>query len=216
MYSVKEAFYTLQGEGAQAGRPAVFCRFTGCNLWNGKAASRTDAICTFCDTDFIGTDGQNGGKFADAHALVSHLNQLWQGQTQDRFVVLTGGEPALQVDSPLIETLHAHGYFIAIETNGTKALPKGIDWVCLSPKGASDVVLKACDELKLVFPQPSAPPERFAHISAKVRYLSPLNPYDADSIYPARNEHTQQAINYCLQHSEWRLTLQTHKVVGID
>lgn len=215
-YSVKEAFYTLQGEGAQAGRPAVFCRFSGCNLWNGKAQARQAAICQFCDTDFIGTDGQNGGKFASAQALVAHLNQLWHGQADDRFVVLTGGEPGLQVDKTLVDCLHQHGYYIAIETNGTQALPSDIDWVCLSPKGASEIVLDRCDELKLVYPQAHAMPERFDHIKAQVRYLSPLNPYDHDVIQPGHNRHTQAAIDYCLAHSKWRLTLQTHKVLGID
>lgn len=216
MYSVKEAFYTLQGEGTQAGRPAVFCRFSGCNLWNGRDESRDAAVCTFCDTDFIGTDGQNGGKFADAQALCAHLNKLWQGQVQDKFVVLTGGEPALQVDTMLIQALKQHGYFIAIETNGTKSLPTGIDWVCMSPKGASEVVLTHCNELKLVYPQPEAMPERFDQIVADVRYLSPLNPFSADKIYPAGNDNTQSAINYCLSHTKWRLTLQTHKIIGID
>lgn len=216
MYAVKEAFYTLQGEGAQAGRPAVFCRFSGCNLWNGLETSRSNAVCSFCDTDFIGTDGQNGGKFHNAEQLVEHLNTLWRGQKQDRFVVLTGGEPALQVDQALVNELHTQGYYIAIETNGSKALPDGIDWVCLSPKGASNVVLRQCNELKLVYPQADAMPERFDNIEAEVRFLSPLNPFAQSNIHPASNTHTQAAIDYCLAHSKWRLTLQTHKIIGID
>lgn len=210
MYSVKEIFYTLQGEGAQSGRASVFCRFTGCNLWSGREQDRSGAICDFCDTDFIGTDGQNGGKFADAEALASRIDSFWPDNNPDRkYVVCTGGEPALQLDSALIDALHARGFEIAIETNGTRPLPEGIDWVCVSPKGKSEVIITEGDELKLVYPQSDALPERFAHLDFHHFYLQPL-----DS--PLQNNHTRRCIDYCMAHPQWKLSLQTHKVLGID
>lgn len=210
MYSVKEIFYTLQGEGAQSGRASVFCRFTGCNLWSGREQDRSGAICDFCDTDFIGTDGQNGGKFADAEALASRIDSFWPANNADgKYVVCTGGEPALQLDSALIDALHARGFEIAIETNGTRPLPEGIDWVCVSPKGKSEVIITEGDELKLVYPQSDALPERFAHLDFHHFYLQPL-----DS--PLQNNHTRRCIDYCMAHPQWKLSLQTHKVLGID
>lgn len=210
MYSVKEIFYTLQGEGAQSGRASVFCRFTGCNLWSGREQDRSGAICDFCDTDFIGTDGQNGGKFVDAEALASRIDSFWPGNNADgKYVVCTGGEPALQLDSALIDALHARGFEIAIETNGTRPLPEGIDWVCVSPKGKSEVIITQGDELKLVYPQSDALPERFAHLEFHHFYLQPL-----DS--PLQNNHTRRCIDYCMAHPQWKLSLQTHKVLGID
>ncbi|GAA0683750.1 7-carboxy-7-deazaguanine synthase [Marinobacterium maritimum] len=210
MYSVKEIFYTLQGEGAQSGRASVFCRFTGCNLWSGREQDRKGAICDFCDTDFIGTDGQNGGKFSDAEALAERIDSFWpKNSAGQRYVVCTGGEPALQLDPPLIEALHARGFEIAIETNGTKPLPAGIDWVCVSPKGSSEVIITEGDELKLVYPQSAAHPERFAQMNFRHFYLQPL-----DS--PLQNSHTRRCIDYCMAHPQWKLSLQTHKLLGID
>ncbi len=210
MYSVKEIFYTLQGEGAQSGRASVFCRFTGCNLWSGREQDRVGAICDFCDTDFIGTDGQNGGKFKDADILAARIESFWpQNHEGQRYVVCTGGEPALQLDPPLIAALHARGFEIAIETNGTKPLPPGIDWVCVSPKGRSEVIITEGDELKLVYPQSEAQPERFAQLKFRHFYLQPL-----DS--PLQNSHTRRCIDYCMAHPQWKLSLQTHKLLGID
>lgn len=215
-YSVKEAFYSLQGEGAHTGRPAVFCRFTGCNLWSGREADRTTAVCSFCDTDFIGTDGQHGGKFKSAELLVEHILTLWPAnEAAHRYVIFTGGEPLLQLDSDLIEAMHAAGFEVGVETNGTLAPPLGIDWLCVSPKGDSNVVIDQCDELKLVYPQNDALPERFAHITAKHYYLSPMNPPLADLISP-QSENVKATIRYCLAHPQWRLTLQTHKILGVD
>ncbi len=210
MYSVKEIFYTLQGEGAQSGRASVFCRFSGCNLWSGREQDRSGAICDFCDTDFIGTDGQNGGKFSDAEALADRIASFWPENSEGkRYVVCTGGEPALQLDHPLIDALHARDFEIAIETNGTKPLPAGIDWICVSPKGNSEVIITAGDELKLVYPQSEAQPERFAQLNFRHFYLQPL-----DS--PLQNTHTRRCIDYCMAHPQWKLSLQTHKVLGID
>ncbi len=210
MYSVKEIFYTLQGEGAQSGRASVFCRFTGCNLWSGREQDRVGAICDFCDTDFIGTDGQNGGKFKDADTLAARIESFWpKNHEGQRYVVCTGGEPALQLDPPLIAALHARGFEIAIETNGTKPLPPGIDWVCVSPKGRSEVIITEGDELKLVYPQSEAQPERFAQLKFRHFYLQPL-----DS--PLQNSHTRRCIDYCMAHPQWKLSLQTHKLLGID
>lgn len=215
-FSVKEMFYTLQGEGAQAGRPAVFCRFTGCNLWSGRAQDRASAICTFCDTDFLGTEGPGGGRFADAQALSEAIESLWpDNQIGKPYVVFTGGEPSLQLTEQLIERLHEANFECAIETNGTRPLPANLDWVCVSPKGRSEVIVLRCDELKLVYPQAEAPPERFAHIEAQYRFLSPLNPWDADNLAPAHQASTRAAIDYCLAHPDWRLTVQMHKVVNI-
>ncbi len=210
MYSVKEIFYTLQGEGAQSGRASVFCRFTGCNLWSGREQDRSGSICDFCDTDFVGTDGQNGGKFDDAETLAARIDSFWpENSDGQRYVVCTGGEPALQLDPPLIAALHARGFEIAIETNGTKPLPPGIDWVCVSPKGSSEVIITEGDELKLVYPQSEAQPERFAQLNFRHFYLQPL-----DS--PLQANHTRRCIDYCMAHPQWKLSLQTHKLLGID
>mgnify|MGYP002777080012 CR=1 FL=1 len=207
-YAVKELFLTLQGEGAQTGKRAVFLRFAGCNLWTGREADRATAVCTFCDTDFIGTDGPGGGKFATAEALADAVAACW-GETADhRLVVCTGGEPLLQLDTPLIEALHARRFVIAIETNGTQAAPPGIDWICVSPKADAQLKLTAGDELKLVYPQAKAMPERFAHLPFTHFFLQPMDG-------PAQAENIQATIAYCLEHPQWRLSLQTHKLTGI-
>jgi 7-carboxy-7-deazaguanine synthase (Cx14CxxC type) len=209
-YSVKEAFYTLQGEGGQTGRAAVFCRFAGCNLWSGREADREQATCRFCDTDFVGIDGLGGGKFDSPDALAAHVAALWPaGQVQGKpLVVCTGGEPLLQLDEPLVDALHRHGFEIAVETNGTQAAPAGIDWICVSPKAGADLVLTRGTELKLVFPQPGAMPEQFAGLDFQLFYLQPM-----DGLERLRN--TRAAIDYCLTHPQWRLSVQTHKAVGI-
>ncbi|WP_369600697.1 7-carboxy-7-deazaguanine synthase [Hahella sp. SMD15-11] len=215
-YRVKEIFYSLQGEGAHSGRPSVFLRFSKCNLWNGRESDRASSPCNFCDTDFVGTDGQNGGVFDDAGTLADAVRGLWPGGGAP-WVVCTGGEPLLQLDEPLITALHERGFGVAIETNGTLPVPPGVDWVCLSPKGTAEVVLERCDELKLVYPQPDCPPERFDHIEARVRYLSPLaSPAVREGDDPIREAHTRAALAYCLAHPQWRLSLQTHKLLGID
>ena len=206
-YSVKELFYTLQGEGAQAGRAAVFCRFTGCNLWTGREQDREKAVCTFCDTDFIGTDGEGGGKFATADALADTIAKAWPGGGKP-YVVCTGGEPLLQLDIPLIDALHARGFEIAVETNGTQAAPPGLDWICVSPKADAPLVLTSGHELKLVYPQPLAQPERFASLDFQHFFLQPM-----DSVL--KREHTKAAVDYCMRHPQWRLSVQMHKVVGI-
>ncbi len=222
MYRVKEAFYTLQGEGAQAGRAAVFCRFSKCNLWNGREADRASAVCNFCDTDFVGTDGQNGGRFPSAEALAEHIAGLWPSHVSDAgvkpYVVCTGGEPLLQLDEPLIEALHARGFEVGVETNGTLPAPVGIDWLCVSPKADAEVVIHDCDELKLVYPQPLALPERFGFIRARHYFLSPMaSPAIPESgTDPVKASNTRRAVEYCLQHPRWRLTIQMHKIVGID
>ncbi len=208
-YSIKEAFYTLQGEGAQAGRAAVFCRFAGCNLWSGREADRLQAVCQFCDTEFVGTDGVGGGKFASAQALAQHVASLWpQAHMGKPLVVCTGGEPLLQLDQALVDALHAHGFEIAVETNGTQAAPQGLDWVCVSPKADAPLVLTEGQELKLVYPQALAQPERFVGLKFQHFFLQPM-----DGLERARN--TQLAIDYCLRHPQWRLSVQMHKVVGI-
>jgi 7-carboxy-7-deazaguanine synthase (Cx14CxxC type) len=208
-YAVKELFYTLQGEGANAGRPAVFCRFAGCNLWSGLERDRAAAVCRFCDTDFVGTDGPGGGKFTSAAELADAIARTWAGNgAAQRFVVFTGGEPLLQLDEPLIAAVHARGFFIAIETNGTIAVPPGIDWVCVSPKADAELVVTTGDELKLVYPQPRGEPERYARLEFTHRFLQPMDGAE-------RTAHTRAAIAYCLAHPAWRLSLQTHKVLGI-
>ena len=207
-YAVKEIFLTLQGEGGQAGRPAVFCRFAGCNLWSGLERDRDKAVCTFCDTDFVGMDGPGGGRFVGADALAGAVESAWTGGPDQRLVVLTGGEPLLQVDEPLIEALHARGFSIALETNGTMEVPAGIDWICVSPKADAPVVQTHGQELKLVFPQEKARPERFEHLNFE-RFL--LQPMDG----PDRAANTEAAIAYCLAHPRWRLSVQTHKYLGI-
>lgn len=206
-YSVKEMFYTLQGEGARAGRPAVFVRFAGCNLWTGREQDRADATCQFCDTQFVGTDGDGGGKFETPQALAKAASSFWPGG-EGAYVVCTGGEPLLQLDKPLIDALHAHGFEIAIETNGTLPAPEGIDWICVSPKANAAFVQRTGNELKLVFPQPGAEPERYEALNFETFFLQPM-----DS--PTREVNTQAAIAYCMAHPRWRLSLQTHKMLGL-
>ena len=209
-YAVKELFYTLQGEGANAGRPAVFCRFAGCNLWSGREADRATAVCRFCDTEFVGTDGPGGGKFATAAALGAAVAAAWpSGDPAGRpLVVCTGGEPLLQLDPPLIDALHAAGFEVAVETNGTLPRPAGLDWVCVSPKAEAELVLTSGDELKLVYPQDGAPPERYADLGFREFFLQPMDG-------PEREANTRAALAYCLAHPRWRLSLQTHKLLGI-
>ena len=208
MYTVKEIFYTLQGEGIQAGRPAVFCRFAGCNLWTGREGDRASAVCTFCDTDFVGV-GPDGGRFATGEELAAAIAARWPAEAGGRrFVVCTGGEPLLQLDEPAIDALHAHGFEVAVETNGTQPLPRGLDWVCVSPKADAPVVVTGGDELKLVYPQALAPPERFLGMEFRHWLLQPMDG-------PQLKETTQAAIAYCLAHPRWRLSVQTHKVVGV-
>lgn len=207
-YAVKEIFLTLQGEGGQAGRPAVFCRFAGCNLWSGLERDRATAVCTFCDTDFVGMNGPGGGRFADADALAAAVEAAWTGGPDDRLTVLTGGEPLLQVDPALVEALHARGFSIALETNGTLPVPAGVDWICVSPKAQAPVVQTTGQELKLVFPQSGVDPARFEGLEFE-RFL--LQPMDG----PDRAANTEAAIAYCLAHPRWRLSVQTHKYLGI-
>ena len=207
-YSVKEIFYTLQGEGVHAGRPAVFCRFAGCNLWSGLERDRPSAVCQFCDTDFIGTDGPGGGKFATPGRLAAAVAALWPSRAPNRFVVCTGGEPLLQLDRALIDALHAEQFEIAVETNGTIAAPPGIDWICVSPKSDAPLAQRRGDELKLVYPQESARPERFIDLPFAHHLLQPM-----DS--PALAQNTQAAIDYCKSDPRWKLSIQTHKSLGI-
>jgi len=207
-YAVKEIFLTLQGEGGQAGRAAVFCRFAGCNLWSGREQDRASAVCSFCDTDFVGMDGAGGGRFETPDALAEAVLAQWRGPTTDRLVVCTGGEPLLQLDTPLIEAFHAAGFSIAVETNGTIAAPDGIDWICVSPKADAALAQTTGQELKLVYPQTGVDPARFEHLAFERFFLQPM-----DS--PARAENTEAAIAYCLAHPRWRLSVQTHKYLGI-
>ncbi len=209
-YSVKEIFYTLQGEGANMGCPAVFCRFAGCNLWSGREPDRANAVCQFCDTDFVGTDGDGGGKFHDASTLAAAIACAWRGggKPDEKLVVLTGGEPALQLDTQLVAALHAAEFEIAIETNGTLRLPHGIDWICVSPKADAALSVTEGDELKLVFPQALAMPQRFEDLAFDYFFLQPMDG-------PNREENTQRAIDYCLAQPRWRLSVQTHKLLGI-
>jgi 7-carboxy-7-deazaguanine synthase len=209
MYQVKEVYYTLQGEGARTGRAAVFLRFAGCNLWSGFEKDRVRAVCTFCDTDFVGVDGVNGGRFTTSAELASAVAALWpSSEASRRYVVCTGGEPLLQLDPVLIDALHANSFEIAIESNGTIEAPSGIDWICISPKAEADIVQRRGDELKLVYPQVGAPPERFASLDFKYFFLQPM-----DS--PERSSNTRAAAEYCLAHPQWRLSLQTHKLIGL-
>ena len=208
---MKEMYYTLQGEGAHAGRAAVFCRFAGCNLWTGREQDRAQAVCTFCDTDFVGTAGPGGGKFATATSLADAVASHWPVQAGGtRYVVCTGGEPLLQMDVPLIEAFHARGFEVGVETNGTQPAPSGLDWICVSPKAGAPLVLTAGDELKLVYPQrePEAQPERFEHLGFAHFFLQPMDG-------PARAANTAAAVAYCLAHPRWRMSLQTHKLLGI-
>jgi len=207
-YSVKEMFLTLQGEGGQAGRAAVFCRFSGCNLWSGREEDRAAAVCTFCDTDFVGTDGEGGGKFVTAEGLAEAVADKWSGGERERLVVFTGGEPLLQIDGPLINALHHQGFEIAVETNGTIAAPNGIDWICVSPKADSALAQLSGQELKLVYPQAGVDPERFAELDFERFFLQPMDG-------PERETNTRAAVAYCLEHPRWRLSLQTHKYIGI-
>lgn len=208
-YAVKEIFYTLQGEGGQAGRAAVFCRFAGCNLWSGREEDRAQAVCRFCDTDFVGTNGTGGGKFATAQALAEAVRSHWPRSAGGTpLVVCTGGEPLLQLDLPLIDALHAQGFEIAVETNGTQPIPPGLNWVCVSPKAGSELVATAGDELKLVFPQPGAMPEQYEQLAFRHFFLQPMDG-------PLREQHTQAAVAHCMSHPRWRLSLQTHKLLGI-
>ncbi|MBK5929613.1 7-carboxy-7-deazaguanine synthase [Halochromatium salexigens] len=212
VYQVKEVFYTLQGEGARSGRAAVFCRFAGCNLWSGLERDRATARCDFCDTDFRGTDGPGGGRFESAEALAEQILRQWprreKGRADGGYVVCTGGEPLLQLDAALIEALHARGFEVAVETNGTQPAPPGIDWLCVSPKANAPLVIETGDELKLIFPQPAAPPERFAQLDFAEFLLQPMDG-------PRLAEHTRQALAYCQTHPQWRLGLQLHKLLGI-
>jgi 7-carboxy-7-deazaguanine synthase (Cx14CxxC type) len=221
-YLVKEIFYTLQGEGAHAGRPAVFCRFAGCNLWSGREEDRATAVCRFCDTDFIGTNGAGGGRFHAAMGLADAVTRHWPTSTQMAgrtgedpesssgrpYVVCTGGEPLLQLDEAAVDALHARGFEVAVETNGTQVPPKAIDWICVSPKAGAPLKLTAGHELKLVYPQPDAMPDRFERLDFQRFYLQPMDG-------PDRDRNTQLALKYCLEHPRWRLSLQTHKLLGI-
>ena len=228
-YTVKEIFYTLQGEGAQTGRVAVFCRFSGCNLWSGREEDRSRAVCQFCDTDFVGV-GPDGGRFASAKELADAIDRCWLGGASDydeagrdpdsdhraaagttlprKFVVCTGGEPLLQLDEPLIGELHRRGFEVAVETNGTRPAPRSLDWICVSPKAGAPFVQTSGNELKLVFPQENAPPENFAHLDFKHFFLQPMDGPDVTA-------NTERAIEYCLRHPQWRLSIQTHKLVGV-
>ncbi len=206
-YSVKEIFLTLQGEGGQAGKAAVFCRFAGCNLWTGREQDRASAVCTFCDTDFVGTDGEGGGKFADAPSLAAAVAAQWRGDG-DRLVVITGGEPLLQLDATLVAAFKAEGFAIAVETNGTLPAPDGIDWICVSPKADAAVVQTRGQELKLVWPQPGVDPAAFEGLDFERFYLQPMDG-------PAREQNTQTCVAYCLSHPRWRLSVQTHKYLGL-
>jgi 7-carboxy-7-deazaguanine synthase (Cx14CxxC type) len=209
-YIVKEIFYTLQGEGAQAGRPAVFCRFAGCNLWSGGEADRATAICRFCDTDFVGTSGPSGGKYETAASLADSIAAAWRAQLPlgNRYVVCTGGEPLLQLDGALIRELHARGCEVAVETNGTILAPSGLDWLCVSPKAGAPLNQNAGDELKLAYPQRGCDPAAYASLSFRHFFLQPLDD-------PCRQANTEQALRYCLDNPVWRLSLQTHKLLGI-
>ena len=207
-YSVKEIFYTLQGEGAQAGMPAVFCRFAGCNLWNGREQDREQAICRFCDTDFVGTDGDGGGRFADARSLAEAVAARWPQGTEGGLCVLTGGEPLLQVDEALVDALHARGLRIAVETNGTLPVPPGIDWVCVSPKAGAPLVQRSGQEIKVVVPQPGLDLDELAGLDFGHRLLQPMDG-------ALRRENTEWALRQCLRDPRWRLSLQTHKLLGI-
>ena len=210
-YAVKEIYYTLQGEGAQTGRPAVFLRFAGCNLWTGREADRAAAVCSFCDTDFVGMDGPGGGKFRTPEALADAVAAHWPGPRTEAarpYVVCTGGEPLLQLDAAAVNALHAAGFEVAVETNGTQPAPDGVDWICVSPKAGAELVLTAGSELKLVFPQEGAMPERYADLDFAHFFLQPMDGPDVEA-------HTRAVVQYCLEHPPWRLSLQTHKILEI-
>jgi 7-carboxy-7-deazaguanine synthase (Cx14CxxC type) len=210
-YLVKEIYYTLQGEGTHVGRPAVFCRFSGCNLWTGRESHRARAVCRFCDTDFVGTDGPGGGRFASARDLATAVAGVWTGRTHpaaEPYVVCTGGEPLMQLDTAAVESLHEAGFAVGVETNGTRPAPPGLNWVCVSPKAGAPLVLDHGNELKLVYPQADAPPEQFEHLAFERLLLQPMDG-------PEREKNTALAVEYCLAHPQWRLSLQTHKYLGI-
>ena len=213
-YSVKEMFFTLQGEGGQAGRPAVFCRFSGCNLWSGREEDRATAQCTFCDTDFVGTDGQNGGKFETATALAEAIAAFWPEQPigPDAYVVFTGGDPCLQLDEALLEAVHALGFEAAVETNGTLDVPDGVDWICVSPKPGHALQQTRGHELKFVYPQDTLSPDDYAEMDFEHFFLQPMDTGEQETSW----HNVQAAIAYCLQNPQWRLSLQTHKIVGLD
>jgi 7-carboxy-7-deazaguanine synthase (Cx14CxxC type) len=208
VYAVKEIFKTLQGEGANAGRAAVFCRFAGCNLWSGREADRADAVCNFCDTDFVGVDGPGGGKFETPDDLAQAIEAAWDGEEKDRFVVFTGGEPLLQLDSGLVRAVHDRGFAIAVETNGTLEAPAGIDWICVSPKADAPLKLKAGNELKLVYPQPEIDPDALTGLPFAHFWIQPMDG-------PDLRDNIAASVRYCLAHPKWRLSLQTHKIIGI-
>ena len=208
-YSVKEVYYTLQGEGANAGRPAVFCRFTGCNLWSGREEDRENSVCWFCDTDFVGTDGPGGGVFETADVLADRIASVWLPErSSERLVVCTGGEPLLQLDSTLINKLHDRGFLVAVETNGTKVVPDGVDWVCVSPKPGMEIVVRSGDELKLVHPQENVDPSTFESWQFDHFFLQPIDG-------PDQKLNVDATVEYCLRHPRWRLSLQTHKLIGV-
>lgn len=207
-YLVKELFYTLQGEGANAGRPAIFCRFAGCNLWSGREADRAKAICRFCDTDFVGTNGPGGGRFGSADHLADAVDRQWPAERTERFVVCTGGEPLLQLDDALLDALHARRFTVAVETNGTCPAPNALDWVCVSPKAGAELVVQRGDELKLVYPQDGAQPTDYERLEFKHFFLQPMDG-------PSKARNTELAIRYCLENPQWRLSIQTHKLLGI-
>jgi 7-carboxy-7-deazaguanine synthase len=210
-YSVKEIFYSIQGEGFYSGRPAVLCRFSGCNLWSGKEADREKAVCKFCDTDFVGCDGPEGGQFSTPTELVNKIEKLWPTENLESgrpLVVCTGGEPLLQLDAVLISALHEKGWEVAVETNGTLLPPSGIDWICVSPKAGAKLLLRSGQELKLVFPQPGAEPEKYALLDFQYFFLQPMDSSDRDI-------NTRLALEYVLSHPQWRLSLQTHKILGV-
>ncbi|HAZ78580.1 MAG TPA: 7-carboxy-7-deazaguanine synthase [Porticoccaceae bacterium] len=211
-YAVKEIFYSLQGEGAHAGRPAIFCRFTGCNLWSGKEKHRAEAICQFCDTDFVGTDGDGGGTFVDAKSLASRVRSFWPESITDDvhpYVICTGGEPLLQLDEALVSAFHTEGIEVAIETNGTIVVPEGIDWVCVSPKFGADLVVESGNEIKLVYPQNGHQPSDFANLQFDYFFLQPMFEHQ-------ENNNVQLTVDYCLKHPRWSLSLQTHKLLGLQ
>jgi 7-carboxy-7-deazaguanine synthase (Cx14CxxC type) len=209
-YAVKEIFYTLQGEGAQTGRAAVFCRFAGCNLWSGREQDRASAVCKFCDTDFVGVNSSDGGAFNSAEELANRINATWKStsSTAKKYVVCTGGEPLLQLDRALIDALHARDFEVAVESNGTIAAPSGIDWLCVSPKAGAKLIQTSGDELKLVFPQAEAMPESYTDLDFRNFFLQPMDG-------PEQQSNTAHALRYCMDHPIWRLSLQTHKIVGI-
>ncbi len=208
-YSIKEIFYTLQGEGAQAGRPAVFCRFSGCNLWSGRESDRASAVCRFCDTDFVGTDGERGGKYRDANAVAAIIDSLWpQPDIANKYVVFTGGEPLLQLNEALIDSLHALGFEVAVETNGTLPVPAKVDWICVSPKMGAELIVHQGSELKVVIPQEAQDLKAYESLAFEHFFIQPMDG-------PEREQNTQLAVDFCKRNPKWRLSLQTHKILQI-